>query len=68
MTDKLKPTVKYKKEEGVLFLLEGGAYLYPIDHPSEHVSNTKGVLTSQVMAHDKDTGRIETRNTVYLPE
>lgn len=64
-----KKVVRYIK--GTLNLLGGvghPAVLKPIDHPdSEYVSNTKCVLTSLVVSHD-DTGRVETVNTIYVPE
>ena len=39
------------------------AYLTPIDHPS--VSNTKTVRTSSVVSFNKETGILETENTIY---
>lgn len=61
-----KPTVRYSD------LLHrptelGSASLIPIDHPRSHL-NGKVVFTSGVLSFDEDTGRIETFNTVYVPE
>lgn len=61
-----KPTVLYKD---LLHVVVGSsAFLTPIDHPAtDRVSNTGPVQTSRVESYDKETGRIETRNTIYLP-
>jgi len=40
--------------------------LYPIDHPSDLVSNTKMARTSPVELIEED-GVFETRNTRYVP-
>lgn len=45
-----------------------GYALYPVDHPSIYVSNSSICYTSNVVAIDFDTGRIETIYTVYIPE
>ena len=36
--------------------------------PSSSVGKDKWIYTSRVVSHDPETGRIETKNTVYLPE
>lgn len=42
--------------------------LVPIDHPDDvNVTNTRPARTSDVIAYDERTGRIETMNTIYLP-
>jgi hypothetical protein len=47
----------------------GKAWVEPIDHPDAlRVSNTVPVITSTVLSYDKGTGRLETKNTIYLPE
>lgn len=47
------------------------AYLIPVDHPNHidghDVSNERLVRTSRVESINEATGRIETRNTVYMP-
>lgn len=40
--------------------------LQPVDHPGDRVSNTGPAITSTVISWND--GRIETLNTVYLPE
>ena len=63
-----KPIVHYRGEAHFLF---GLAYLTPVDHPNHlvghDVSNNVQVATSRVIEHDINTGRIETRNTIYIP-
>lgn len=44
------------------------AFLFPVDHPGPHVTNTTLVRTSPVLRVDVDTGEIETENTIYVPE
>lgn len=64
-----KPTVTYKGEAYSFF---GRALLHPVNHPNHlpghEVSNTNEVTTSLVLSWDKPTGRIETKNTIYMPE
>ena len=48
-------------------IVGSGYGLYPIDHPSPRVSNSAICYTSNIVAIDYDTGRIETQNTVYVP-
>jgi len=65
----MKPTVHYR---GVPYVVANHAWLTPIDHPNhvegQDVSNMKNVRTSTVLSYDTVTGRIETLNTVYMPE
>ena len=65
-----KKVVHYRKGSVTWPVLLGSStYLFPLDHPdTENVSNTRLVRTSKVIAVAQDTGRIETLNTVYLPE
>jgi hypothetical protein len=60
-----KPVVRYE----TLVTCEVGhcAYVYPVDHPSELVSNTELVMTSAVVSFDPATGEFETRNSCYVP-
>lgn len=64
-----KPTVLYRGEAHVS---SSGAWLMPVDHPNHleghDVSNREPVRTSKVLSHDETTGRIETANTIYMPE
>lgn len=62
-----KPTVHYT-EAG---LYAQTCWLKPIDHPNHldghDVSNGMPVRTSAVLSCDHTTGRIETKNTIYMP-
>jgi hypothetical protein len=61
-----KPTVHYRGQALAYYL---SANLCPIDHPDqENVPSGRRACTSRVLSWDKATGRIETRNTVYIPE
>lgn len=44
----------------------------PVNHPNHldghNVTNCNTVRTSRVLSHDEATGRIETQNTIYMPE
>lgn len=66
-----KPIVHYRGE-AVVFAIGGAAWLQPVDHPNHleghDVSNTKPVRTSAVLSHNPETGRIETKHTIYVPE
>ena len=71
-----KPIVRYRG--AAQFILYWGDYegeravLTPIDHTNhvdgQDVTNDKLAITSRVIAKDLETGRIETNNTIYLPE
>ena len=62
-----KPTVHYR---GEAVKVMGRAMLYPVDHPNHldghDISNTDLVTTSAVLSWVGD--RIETKNTIYVPE
>lgn len=64
-----KPTVHYRGEAHVVL---NRAWLVPIDHPNHleghDVINTTTIRTSTIVSHDQETGRIETQNTIYVPE
>lgn len=61
----MKPIVHYTE----LLSFHGvgsSAVLMPVDHyATDRVSNTKPCMTSQVVGFDKETGEIETLNTLY---
>lgn len=62
-----KKIVRYYKDKGVE-LAGDRALLYPMDHPdSLRVSNTTLILTSKVINFDRDTGILETENSLYTP-
>jgi hypothetical protein len=64
----LKPTVHYKD---IGFKPEVGAcaFVWPLDHQSPRVSNTREVMTSTVVRVGIN-GEFETKNTIYkrVPE
>ena len=43
-------------------------FVYPIDHPSLLVSNEGLATSSEVVAVDKKSGIVVTKNTVYIPD
>lgn len=50
---------------GEAVVIEGGhAYLTPQDHPNERL-NGKVCSTSRVISYDKESGVIETSNSIY---
>jgi hypothetical protein len=58
-----KPVVRYR---GKALPFMGSAFLKAVDHP--RFAEGTEVTTSSVQSWDEETGRIETLNTVYLPE
>lgn len=63
-----KKVVHYTPSENDFIQVGHGAFIKPVDHPdSERVSNVKYVITSQVVAYDRDTDEFETLNTLYRP-
>lgn len=61
----MKPVVKYKYDLNNFIKVGESAYVFPLNHPSSLVSNTKLVRTSRVISFDKNTGNFETINTIY---
>lgn len=64
-----KSVVQFSRRAGVVILTNGSAFLYPLDHTSELVSNTKHVITSKVIRKEINCCRIitlETENTIYM--
>ena len=64
-----KPVVQFSRKAGVVILPNNSAYLVPIDHKSDLVSNTNHVITSAVVRKEETYGRIialETENTIYM--
>lgn len=71
MLDNIKPLVHYVGTPEIFTDFDGQqrAYLTPVDHPDTvNVSNTRVARTSAIVSMNSDTGRIETRNTVYIPQ
>lgn len=66
----MKVAKKIVRYRGKLTLLPNGkAWLTPVDHPDgTHVVNLEPAMTSTVVSLEKGTGRLETKNTIYLPE
>jgi hypothetical protein len=63
---KTKPVVQYLPSKYDVIVKGRGAFICPIDHPSDLVSNTNPARTSEVIKHNKKTGRFETLNTIYV--
>jgi hypothetical protein len=65
----MKPTVYYIPPAQAAW--GGRAWLVPVNHTNpidgQCARNWHGAYTSPVVSWDEKTGRIETRNTVYLP-
>lgn len=63
-----KPTVHYL---GMPDFHGKCAILIPVDHQNhiegQDVANNIPAITSKIVHYDKETGRIETMNTVYMP-
>lgn len=61
-----KPVVKYRGEAVLYsFGIHQRAELFAVDHP---MLGQQLVTTSDVLMHDAQSGRIETRNTIYVKE
>lgn len=67
MVNMNKRVVFYDPSAETFILLGSSAYVFPINHDSPLVSNTKHVLTSEVISVDPGTGEFETLNTIYKP-
>lgn len=64
-----KKIVHYcRVEPGVVAIVGKRYQLYPTDHTSPFVSNSRWCSTSPVVAIDTDTGKIETVYSIYMPE
>lgn len=59
-----KPTVKYRKSDAFIPQVGGRASFYVFDHPR---FQNEYVTTSTILSYDKDTGVVETLNTMYVP-
>lgn len=59
--------VHYDGNKGIQVMPGGGAMVYPLDHTSPHVTNTKVAFTSKVQAHDEKSGVFVTLNSLYIP-
>lgn len=63
----MKPIVNYKPSDIDFIQIGCRATVIPTNHPSDLVSNTKIVLTTEVISYNKETGEFETLNTIYKP-
>lgn len=63
-----KPVVMYDRNREFVCLGPGHrAFLVPLNHESEHVTNGKLVCTSPVVEYNDVTGTVVTKNTIYKP-
>lgn len=62
-----KKVVHYRPTSNDFIKLGHGALVYPVDHTSASVSNTKPVRTSQVIGFNPIEGGFETMNSIYRP-
>jgi len=62
-----KRVVFYDPSQGAIIPLGSPAIVFPVNHDSPLVSNTKHARTSNVIQADPDTGVFETENTIYKP-
>lgn len=63
----MKPVVHYQNDKDHFIEAGRGAFVFPVDHPSDRISNIKLIQTSTVQTHNKETGEFETLNTCYRP-
>lgn len=61
----MKATVRYRLGDARTARVGESWVCCPVDHPGNAVSNTKWVLTSNVVAVNVSSGRVETLNTIY---
>lgn len=61
-----KPVVHFAPSKYDVIVSGMSAYVLPVDHPSDHVSNEATVRTSTVVVVHED-GSFETKNTLYKP-
>ena len=62
----MKPTVHYDASKSSFITVGAPASVFPLDHPSPHVRNTREAITSRVIRKEDD-GTFETQNTIYVP-
>lgn len=67
----IKPIVEYISWEHNQIAVGHGAFVIPVDHPDageRGIINGYPIHTSAVLSYDEDTGRFETKNTIYEVE
>jgi hypothetical protein len=62
----VKPTVRYAPDKSQYIKVGLPAFIFPIDHQSDFVSNKTVATTSKVIKVEED-GKFETQNTLYVP-
>lgn len=62
-----KQVVFYKSDVLPIVKVGQRAVVYPLNHPSERVSNRSAALTTAVLAI-REGGVFETLNSIYKPE
>jgi hypothetical protein len=63
----MKKTVRYDRKKGAIIKTGQHAFVFPVDHDSVYVTNTKVAMTSLVVKYDETTGEFETQNSLYVP-
>ena len=60
--------VRYIPSQSLIPILGFSWFVFPINHPSTLVSNQRLAKTSEVVALDRKSGIVVTKNTVYIPD
>lgn len=64
-----KKIVRYVPADAEIYpsiCVGSSAFVCPLDHTSEMVSNTTVARTSRVLSYDAATGTFETENSIYV--
>ena len=61
-----KPVVHYTPDKNQYIKVGNPAFVFPIDHQSDFVSNKTVATTSKVIKMEEG-GKFETENTLYVP-
>lgn len=61
-----KPIVKFKTSQFQYIKLNEPAVIFPLNHPSDLVSNTGLIMTSKVINYHPIWNAFETLNTIYV--
>ena len=64
----MKLMVFYKITPETFIEVGKSAFVFPLNHTSSDVTNTKLVCTSEVISYEEETGCFETLNTCYKPK
>ena len=63
-----KATVHYRPSQWDIIKVGCSATVFPVDHTSPWVSNTKVCFTSAVQSLGPGEGEFETMNSIYKPK